>query len=263
MTQTTLNSRSWLTLMLLCAVQFMMVLDFSIVNVALPSMQRNLGFSPQNLQWIVSAYSLAFGGFLLLSGKAADLFGRRRILTIRLGLFTIASLIGGLAQSQVILIAARAVQGLGAAIVSPTALSMLTTTFAEGTIRNRALRVWGAIAAGGFAVGVLLSGILTDALSWRWVMFVNVLIGLLTIFLTPILLPEIQAQSTHQKIDLLGAVTVTSGLATRFGTKMRSHWQHDADSGGTLAPEPDARAGQLRAGFVARFDHHWLWHGDD
>jgi EmrB/QacA subfamily drug resistance transporter len=173
-----------------------------------------LGFSPQNLQWIVSAYSLAFGGFLLLSGKAADLFGRRRVLTIGLGLFTIASLIGGLAQSQAILIAARAVQGLGAAIVSPTALSMLTTTFAEGKMRNRALSVWGAIAAGGFAVGVLLGGILTDALSWRWVMFVNVPIGLLTIFLTPILLPEIPAQSTRQKIDLLGAVTVTSGLVT-------------------------------------------------
>jgi EmrB/QacA subfamily drug resistance transporter len=214
MTQTTPNSRSWLTLMLLCAAQFMMLLDFSIVNVALPSMQRDLGFSQQNLQWIVSAYSLAFGGFLLLSGKAADLFGRRRVLTIGLGVFTLASLIGGLAQSQAILIAARAVQGLGAAIVSPTALSMLTTTFAEGTMRNRALSVWGAIAAGGFAVGVLLGGILTDALSWRWVMFVNVPIGLLTIFLTPILLPEIPAQSTRQKIDLLGAVTVTSGLVT-------------------------------------------------
>jgi EmrB/QacA subfamily drug resistance transporter len=200
--------------MLLCAAQFMMVLDFSIVNVALPSMQRDLGFSQQNLQWIVSAYSLAFGGFLLLSGKAADLFGRRRVLTIGLGVFTIASLIGGLAQSQAILIAARAVQGLGAAIVSPTALSMLTTTFAEGTMRNRALSVWGAITAGGFAVGVLLGGILTDALSWRWVMFVNVPLGLLTIFSIPILLPEIPAQSTHQKIDLLGAVTVTSGLVT-------------------------------------------------
>ena len=165
----------------------MTVLDFSIVNVALPSMQRDIGFSQKNLQWIVSAYSLAFGGFLLLSGKAADLFGRRHILTIGLGLFTIASLLGGLAQSRAILITARAVQGLGAAIVSSTALSILTTTFAKGTIWNRALSIWGTISAGGYAVGVLLGGILTDALSWRWVMFVNVQIDLLTIYLTLIL----------------------------------------------------------------------------
>ncbi len=212
MTQTTPNSRSWPILLLLCAARFMMVLDFSIVNVALHSIQRDLGFSQQNLQWIVSAYSLAFGGFLLLGGRAADLFGRRRVLTIGLGLFTIASLIGGLAQSQAILVVARAVQGLGAAIVSPAALSILTTTFAEGAARNRALSVWGAISAGGFAVGVLLGGILTDALSWRWVMFVNVPLGLLTLFFTPILLPESQARSSGHKIDLLGAVTVTSGL---------------------------------------------------
>ena len=212
MTQPTPKSRSLPILLLLCAAQFMMVLDFSIVNVALPSMQRDLGFSQQNLQWIVSAYSLAFGGFLLLGGRAADLFGRRRVFMIGLGLFTIASLIGGLAQSQAILIGARAVQGLGAAIVSPAALSILTTTFAEGAVRNRALSVWGAIAAGGFAAGVLLGGILTDALSWRSVMFVNVPIGLLTLLLTPLLLPKSQSQSTRQKIDLLGAVTVTSGL---------------------------------------------------
>ena len=190
----------------------MMVLDFSIVNVALHSIQRDLGFSQQNLQWIVSAYSLAFGGFLLLGGRAADLFGRRRVLMIGLGLFAIASLTSGLAQSQAILIVARAVQGRGAAIVSPAALSILTTTFAEGAARNRALSVWGAISAGGFAAGVLLGGILTDALSWRWVMFVNVPIGLLTFLLTPILLPESRIQSSGQKINLLGAVTVTSAL---------------------------------------------------
>ena len=212
MIQTIPKSRLRLTLLLLCAAQFMMVLDFSIVNVALPAMQRDLGFSQQNLQWIVSAYSLAFGGFLLLGGRAADLFGRRRVFMVGLGLFTIASLIGGLAQSQAILIIARAVQGLGAAIVSPAALSILTTTFAEGQERNRALSVWGAIAAGGFAAGVLLGGILTDTLSWRSVMFVNVPIGLLTLVLTPLLLPESRERAATQKIDLLGAVTVTSGL---------------------------------------------------
>lgn len=155
----------------------MMVLDFSIVNVALSAMQQDLGFSQQSLQWVVSAYSLAFGGFLLLGGRAADLLGRRRVFMIGLALFTLASLVGGFAQAQWILIAARAMQGLGAAIVSPAALSILTTTFAEGQERNRASSVWGAIAAGGFAAGVLLGGILTDTLSWRSVMFVNVPIG--------------------------------------------------------------------------------------
>lgn len=212
MTQPTRNSRRWLALFLLCAAQFMMVLDFSIVNVALSSIQQDLGFSQQTLQWVVSAYALAFGGFLLLGGRAADLFGRRRVFMAGLGLFTLASLIGGFAQAQWILIAARAVQGLGAAIVSPAALSILTTTFAEGEERNRALSVWGAIAAGGFAAGVLLGGILTDTLSWRWVMFVNVPIGLLTVILTPMLLPESRARSATQNIDVLGAVTVTSGL---------------------------------------------------
>jgi len=206
------NSRRWLALLLLCTAQFMMVLDFSIVNVALSAMQQDLGFSQQNLQWVVSAYALAFGGFLLLGGRAADLFGRRRVFMIGLGLFTIASLVGGFAQTQWILIAARAVQGLGAAIVSPAALSILTTTFAEGQERNRALSVWGAIAAGGFAAGVLLGGILTDTLSWRSVMFVNVPIGLLTLILTPLLLSESRERSTTQQIDVLGAVTVTSGL---------------------------------------------------
>lgn len=212
MTQTKSKSRRWLSLILLCAAQFMMVLDFSIVNVALSAMQQDLGFSQQNLQWIVSAYALAFGGFLLLGGRAADLFGRRRVFMIGLALFTLASLVGGFAQAQWILIAARAVQGLGAAIVSPAALSILTTTFAEGQERNWALSIWGAIAAGGFAAGVLLGGILTDTLGWRSVMFVNVPIGLLTLALTPMLLPENRERSTTQQIDVLGAVTVTSGL---------------------------------------------------
>ena len=223
MTQPQINARRWLALLLLCAAQFMMVLDFSIVNVALSAIKQDLGFSQQNLQWIVSAYALAFGGFLLLGGRAADLFGRRRVFMFGLGLFTLASLVGGLAQTQWILIAARAVQGLGAAIVSPAALSILTTTFAEGQERNRALSLWGAIAAGGFAAGVLLGGILTDTFSWRAVMFVNVPIGLLTLVLTPLLLSESRERSATQQIDLLGAVTVTAGLvALVYGLEQAS-----------------------------------------
>ena len=190
----------------------MVVLDFSIVNVALPAMQKSLEFSQQNLQWIISAYALTFGGFLLLGGRAADLFGRRRVFMAGLGLFVLASLVGGLAQSQWVLVTARAFQGLGAAIVSPAALSILTTTFAEGSERNRALSLWGAVAAGGFAAGVLLGGILTDWLNWRWVMFVNVPIGLAAIGFSPVVLSESREQTTTQQIDLAGAATVTAGL---------------------------------------------------
>lgn len=206
------NSPRWLVLILLCASQFMVVLDFSIVNVALPSMQRDLGFSQQNLQWVISAYALTFGGFLLLGGRAADLLGRRRVFVAGLGLFSLASMVGGLAQFQWVLIIARAFQGLGAAIVSPAALSILTTTFKEGAERNRALSIWGAVAAGGFAAGVLLGGILTDALSWRWVMFVNVPIGFVAIALSLVLLDKNREQVVSQHIDLIGAVTVTTGL---------------------------------------------------
>ncbi len=208
---TTAAPRGWFALALLCASQFMVVLDFSIVNVALPSMQQNLGFSQQNLQWIVSAYALTFGGFLLLGGRAADLLGRRRVFMAGLGLFVLASLVGGLAQFQWVLISARAFQGLGAAIVSPAALSILTTTFQSGSERNRALSIWGAVAAGGFAAGVLLGGILTDWLNWRWVMFVNVPIGIAAIAFAPVLLSESQ-ERTVTKIDLAGAASVTAGL---------------------------------------------------
>ena len=206
------DERRGLVLALLCASQFMVVLDFSIVNVALPAMQKDLGFSQQNLQWVISAYALTFGGFLLLGGRAADLFGRRRVFMAGLGLFVLASLVGGLAHLQWVLISARAFQGLGAAIVSPAALSILTTTFTEGQERNRALSIWGAIAAGGFAAGVLLGGILTDALSWRWVMFVNVPIGIAAVALSPVLLRESRKQTATAQIDLAGAVTVTAGL---------------------------------------------------
>jgi EmrB/QacA subfamily drug resistance transporter len=206
------NSRRWLALALLCAAQFMVVLDFSIVNVALPAIQQDLGFSQQNLQWIVSAYALTFGGFLLLGGRAADLFGRRRVFMAGLGLFVLASLVGGLAQLQWVLVAARAFQGLGAAIVSPAALSILTTTFGEGAERNRALSIWGAVAAGGFAAGVLLGGILTDWLNWRWVMFVNLPIGLAAVGFSPFTLSESREANTTQQIDLAGAAAVTAGL---------------------------------------------------
>ena len=175
-------------------------------------MQHDLGFSQQNLQWVISAYALTFGGFLLLGGRAADLFGRRRVFMAGLGLFVLASLVGGLAQFQWVLISARAFQGLGAAIVSPAALSILTTTFTEGQERNRALGIWEAIAAGGFAAGVLLGGILTDGLSWRWVMFVNVPIGIAAVALSPVFLSESRKQTATAQIDLAGTVTVTAGL---------------------------------------------------
>src|SRR5215218_7829680 len=164
--------RRWLALALLSAVQFMVVLDIAIVNVALPSIKVDLGFSQENLQWVISAYALLFGGFLLLGGRAADLLGRRRIFLIGIVVFTAASLLSGLAWSEGALIGARAVQGLGAAIISPAALSILMTTFAQGKERNTALGAWGAVGAFGAVAGVLLGGVLTDLLSWQWIFFV-------------------------------------------------------------------------------------------
>src|SRR5205807_1753419 len=192
---------------------FVVVLDASIVNVALPSIGRALHFSTSNLPWVVNAYTLTFGGFLLLGGRAADLFGRRRVFLGGLVLFALASLAGGLAQSEGGLITARAVQGLGAAIISPAALSIVTTTFAEGAERNKALGVWGAVAGAGGAVGVLLGGILTSGLSWRWVLFVNVPIGLASAVLAPRLLRETRAETGSRSFDVPGAVAVTAGLA--------------------------------------------------
>lgn len=205
-------SRRWFAIALLCAAQFMVILDFSIVNVALPSVQRDLGFSQQNLQWVVSAYALSFGGFLLLGGRAADLLGRRRVFMVGIGLFSLASLVGGLAQFQGVLICARTFQGLGAAIVSPAALSILITTFKEGAERNRALGVWSGVAAGGFAAGVILGGILTDEFGWEWVFFVNVPIGVAALALAPVLLGESREWTGSSHIDFAGAVAVTTGL---------------------------------------------------
>src|SRR5881398_3802433 len=173
------DRRKWLALALLSSVQFMVVLDIAIVNVALPSIKDDLGFSQENLQWVISAYALVFGGFLLLGGRAADVLGRRRIFLGGLVVFTVASLFAGLAWSEPSLIGARAFQGLAAAIISPAALSILMTTFAEGKERNIALGVWGAVGAFGAVAGVLLGGILTSALSWQWIFFVNVPVGVL------------------------------------------------------------------------------------
>src|SRR6202140_401663 len=202
-----------LALMLLAMTQFVVVIDASIVNVALPSIGAHLHFSRDDLSWVVNAYTLTFGGFLLLGGRMADLLGRRRMFMIGLVLFSLASLAGGIAQSEGWLLAARAVQGLGAAIVSPAALSIITTTFADGAERNRALGIWGAVAGAGGAAGVLLGGILTSGLSWRWVLFVNVPIGVLCAFLAPRLLAESRAEVETRSFDLPGAVTVTAGLA--------------------------------------------------
>jgi EmrB/QacA subfamily drug resistance transporter len=202
-----------LALMLLAMTQFVVVIDASIVNVALPSIGAHLHFSRDDLSWVVNAYTLTFGGFLLLGGRLADLLGRRRMFMIGLVLFSLASLAGGLAQSEAWLIIARATQGLGAALVSPAALSIITTTFAEGAERNRALGIWGAVAGAGGAAGVLLGGILTSGLSWRWVLFVNVPIGIAAAALAPRLLLESRADDGTEGFDLPGAVTVTAGLA--------------------------------------------------
>jgi len=202
----------YLALALLAAAQFVVVLDASIVNVALPSIGRSLHFAEDNLSWVVNAYTLFFGGFLLLGGRLADRLGRRRMFMSGMVLFGLASLAGGLATSDVWLIVARAVQGLGAALVSPAALSIVTTTFAEGAERNKALGVWGAVAGSGGAAGVLLGGVLTKYAGWEWVLFVNTPIGLLAAFLAPRILLESHDHET-KRFDAVGAFTVTGGLA--------------------------------------------------
>jgi EmrB/QacA subfamily drug resistance transporter len=203
--------RKWFALALLLGVQFMVVLDIAIVNVALPSIQTDLGFSQSNLQWVVSAYALLFGGFLLLGGRIADLVGRRRVFVVGLIVFTGASLLSGLSWSEGALIGARALQGLGAALITPAALSILTTTFAEGKERNAALGAWGGVGAFGAVAGVLLGGVLTDALSWQWIFFVNVPVGLLGLALAPLLLAE-SRDARVKTFDLPGAALVTGGL---------------------------------------------------
>ena len=201
-------------LALLAVAQLMGVLDFSIVNVALPSIQRMFHLAPADLQWVVSAYALVFGGFLLLGGRAADLFDRKRVFMLGLGLFSLASLAGGLAPSPLVIVGARAVQGLGGAIVSPTALALLTTTFPEGPGRNRALGVFGSVSGIGFGAGVILGGVLTSFLSWRWVFFVNVPLGLLVLLSAFLLLPSSRASAARAPLDLAGAILLTGAIVS-------------------------------------------------
>src|SRR5436853_2342924 len=206
------STNPWVVLVLICLAQFMVILDATIVNVALPSIQKDLGLSEGNLQWIVNAYTLVFGGFLLLGGRAGDLLGRKRIFLIGLVVFTTASLLDGLASSGGFLIAARSLQGLGAALISPAALSIISTTFEEGAERAKALGVWAAIAIGGAAVGLILGGALTQYFSWPWIFFVNVPVGVAAFALSLRFVPESRDANAHRSYDLAGAATVTSGL---------------------------------------------------
>src|SRR3954454_23518954 len=203
----------WFGLALLSAVQFMVVLDIAIVNVALPSIQTDLHFSQANLQWVISAYALVFGGFLLLGGRTADILGRRRVFVVGILAFTLGSLLCGLAWTDTSLIGARAIPGLGAAAISPAALAILMTSFKEGRDRNIALGVWGAVGGFGAAAGVLLGGVLTDSLSWQWIFFVNIPVGLVALSLVPALLGE-SRDARAKTFDVLGAVLITGGLST-------------------------------------------------
>jgi EmrB/QacA subfamily drug resistance transporter len=243
-----LERRRWIALILLCVAQFVVVLDASIVNVALPSIGRALDFSQTNLPWVVNAYVLTFGGFLLLGGRIADLLGRRRVFMGGLVLFALASLVGGFAQSDTWLIAARAVQGLGAAILSPAALSIVTTTFRDGAERNKALGVWGAVAGSGGAAGVLLGGVLTQWVGWEWVLWVNVPIGLAAAALAPALVVESRSQAEHRSFDVAGALTVTAGLSILVYALVDAT---DAGWGSTKTVGLLAAAAALIAMFVA------------
>jgi EmrB/QacA subfamily drug resistance transporter len=215
--------------------QFMVVLDATVVNVALPTIKRAVGFSEQDLSWVLNAYTLVFGGFLLLGGRLADRRGRRRLFVTGIGLFSAASLACGLSQSEATLLVARGVQGLGGALVSPAALSIILTTFAEGSERNRALAVWGAIAGAGGAVGLLLGGVIVQLLSWRWIFFINVPIGAVVLALTPRIVPESRSESTATKrYDAEGAVAITLGtIALVFTLIKADSWGWT--SGRTLA----------------------------
>jgi EmrB/QacA subfamily drug resistance transporter len=202
----------WLVLVLVCMAQFMVILDATIVNVALPSIQRDLEMSDADLQWIVNAYTLMFGGFLLLGGRAGDLAGRKKIFLAGLVVFTVASLLNGLAPSSEVLILFRGLQGLGAALIAPAALSIITATFSEGAERTKAMGVWAAIAVGGGAVGLVLGGILVEAFSWPWIFFVNVPVGIAVFVAALRYVPESRDEHAHKSFDLAGAVTVTGGL---------------------------------------------------
>jgi EmrB/QacA subfamily drug resistance transporter len=236
-----------LALALLAMAQFVVVLDASIVNVALPSIGRDLDFAQDDLSWVINSYTLFFGGFLLLGGRLADLLGRRRMFVYGMWLFALASLAGGLAQSDIWLIVARSVQGLGAALISPAALAIVTNTFAEGAERNKALGVWGAVAGSGGAAGVLLGGVLTESLGWEWVLFVNTPIGIAAALLAPRVLGESRDRS-RASFDVAGAVSVTAGLALLVYTLVDAN---DAGWGSTQTLALGAVSVALLALFVA------------
>lgn len=224
------HSNRWVVLALVCLAQLMVVLDATIVNVALFNIQTDLKLKPADLQWVVNSYALVFGGFLMLGGRAADLYGRKKLFLIGIVIFTLASLMNGLATSAEFLIFSRGLQGLGAAFVSPAALSVVTTTFAEGPDRTKAMGVWSGIAAGGAAVGLLLGGILTDLLSWEWIFFVNVPIGIAAFILSYHYVPESHAELEHRSFDLFGAITVTAGMiALVYGTIKSTDWHWTGD----------------------------------
>src|SRR5213596_1994631 len=242
-----IDSRRWLGLAVIVAAQFMVVLDVAIVNVALPSIKTDLHFSETSLQWVITAYSIFFRGVLLLGGRLADLLGRRRLFMIGLALFTVSSLLDGLAWSEGSLIAFRSLQGLGAALLSPAALSILTTTFREGRERNLALGIWGAASGSGGAAGVLLGGALTSALSWSWIFYINVPVGAAVLAVTPWLLRESRADLRHRHFDLGGAASITAGLMVLVYamTRATQHGWGTAETIGLLAA-----AAALIVGFV-------------
>jgi EmrB/QacA subfamily drug resistance transporter len=242
------QEKRWRALVLLCSAQFVVVLDASIVNVALPSIGEALDFSQGNLPWVVNAYVLTFGGFLLLGGRTADLLGRRRVFMAGLMVVALASLLAGFAATEGQLIAARAAQGLGAAIISPAALSIVTTTFEDGSERNKALGVWGAVAGSGGAAGVLLGGILTDGLGWEWVLWVNVPVSLVALALSPRLIAESRAESERRVFDVAGAVTVTAALSILVYALVDAN---DAGWGSTQTLGLIALSALLLATFVA------------
>ena len=206
------GANPWLVLVLVCMAQFMVILDATIVNVALPSIQEDLKMSDADLQWVVNAYALTFGGFLLLGGRAGDLIGRKRVFLVGVVVFTVASLLNGLAPSSEALILFRGLQGLGAALIAPAALSIITTTFEEGAERTKAMGVWAAIAVGGGAVGLVLGGVLTTAFSWPWIFYVNVPVGIAVFIASMRIVPESKDAHAHKSYDVAGAVTVTAGL---------------------------------------------------
>ncbi len=240
--------RKWLALAVIVAAQFMVVLDIAIVNVALPAIKGELHFAQQNLQWVISAYAILFGGALLLGGRLGDVFGRRRLFMLGLAVFSGSSLLCGLSWSEGSLIGFRAIQGLGGALLAPAALSILMTTFAEGAERNRALGIWGAASGSGGAAGVLLGGFLTSYLSWSWVFFINVPVGIAVIAATPFVLPESRGRQGHRHFDVAGAASVTAGVMLLVYAMTRATEQ---GWGSTFTLSLLAASAALVAAFVA------------